>query len=174
MIAASCTPAPKYCARKDESPRTLESAAHAARDATVLALRLGPPVKRYAPNRVTSPFGPRDNLRRSGKDYHDGVDIKAASAEEVIAAAAGTVAFSGKQGGYGNVVRIDHGSGVTSVYAHLFYASVRKGERVGKGQLVGRAGKRGNATGTHVHFEIRVDGRPIDPLPHLWLDSDAR
>jgi murein DD-endopeptidase MepM/ murein hydrolase activator NlpD len=99
------------------------------------------------------------------------VDIKAGQGEEILAAASGKVAFSGHKRGYGTVVIVDHGNGVSTLYAHLFYASVRKGESIGAGETIGRAGRRGRATGTHLHFEVRYQGSPIDPVPHLWLDS---
>ena len=104
---------------------------------------------------------------------HEGIDIKARPGEEIIAAASGSVAFAGRQRGYGNVVIVDHGSGIRTLYAHLFYACVRRGELVGAGQRIGRAGKRGSATGTHLHFEVRRRGTALDPTPYLWLDSGA-
>ena len=99
------------------------------------------------------------------------MDIKARPGEEILAAASGIVVYSGHKRGYGTVVIIDHGSGVSTLYAHLFHASVREGESIGRGEPVGRAGKRGRATGTHLHFEVMRSGSPIDPVPHLWLDS---
>jgi murein DD-endopeptidase MepM/ murein hydrolase activator NlpD len=71
-------------------------------------------------------------------------------------------------------VIVDHGGGISTLYAHLFYATVRRGEAVGAGETVGRAGRRGSATGTHLHFELRRNGAAIDPAPHLWLDSGRR
>ena len=88
-----------------------------------------------------------------------------------IRAATGSVSFSGRKRGYGDVVIIDHGNGVSTLYAHLVSAAVKAGESIGAGEIVGRAGKRGRATGTHLHFEVRRSGSPIDPVPHLWLDS---
>jgi murein DD-endopeptidase MepM/ murein hydrolase activator NlpD len=174
VFLSSCTPAPRYYAKKGKSQQVIEQTIGAAGDSTVRALRLAPPVKNFVRSRITSPFGARNNLRRSGREFHEGIDIKANRGEEIIAAAAGTVAFAGRQRGYGTVVIIDHGSGVSTVYAHLFYASVRKGEGVNAGQNIGRAGKRGAATGTHLHFEIRRGGKALDPMPHLWLDSMPR
>jgi murein DD-endopeptidase MepM/ murein hydrolase activator NlpD len=161
-----CAPAPKY--RAHAETRSLAAQDTARRDGGIpdLGMRLSPPVKGFSTARITSPFGsPPSNDRR-----HDGVDIKAASGEEILAAASGTVAMSGRKRGYGTVVILDHGNGVSTLYAHLFYASVREGESIGAGETVGRAGKRGRATGTHLHFEVRRNGSPIDPVPHLWLD----
>jgi murein DD-endopeptidase MepM/ murein hydrolase activator NlpD len=174
IVVSSCTPAPKYRAHAEESAQAPLWSTGAPADSTVRALMLTAPVHAFAARRVTSPFGIRQNPRTGGTAFHEGVDIKAQSAEEIIAAGGGTVTFSGKQRGYGNVVKIDHGNGVSTVYAHLFYASVRKGERVSRGQRIGHAGKRGTATGVHLHFEIRHHGRALDPMQHLWLDSKAR
>jgi hypothetical protein len=174
ILFASCTPAPKYCVKRGEAQRDIERPAGAEGDSMLSALRIAPPVKQFAPSRITSPFGARNDPRHGGRAFHEGVDIKAGAGEEIIAAAAGTVVLSGRQRGYGNVVIIDHGGGVRTLYAHLFYASVRKGERVSAGQTVGHAGKRGSATGTHLHFEMRLHGRALDPVPHLWLDSGNR
>ena len=174
VLLSSCTPAPRYYAKKAESQQVIEQTIAAAGDSTVRALRLAPPVKHFTRSRITSPFGARNNPRRSGREFHEGIDIKANGGEEIVAAAAGTVAFAGKQRGYGTMVVLDHGSGVSTVYAHLFYANVRKREGVSAGQNIGRAGKRGAATGTHLHFEIRRGGKALDPMPHLWLDSMTR
>jgi murein DD-endopeptidase MepM/ murein hydrolase activator NlpD len=161
-----CAPAPKYRAHEETGAAAAQETAPLDDGIPDLGIRFYPPVKGFSPARLTSPFGrPPSNIRR-----HDGVDIKAAQGEEILAAASGTVVFSGRKRGYGTVVILDHGNGVSTLYAHLFYASVRKGESIGAGEPVGRAGKRGRATGTHLHFELRRDGSPIDPVPHLWLD----
>jgi murein DD-endopeptidase MepM/ murein hydrolase activator NlpD len=162
-----CAPAPKYRAHPETRSLAVQDTARRDRGIPNLGIRLYPPVKGFSPARITSPFGsPPSNDRR-----HDGVDIKAASGEEILAAASGIVAFSGRKRGYGTVVILDHRNGVSTLYAHLFYASAREGESIGAGETVGRAGRRGRATGTHLHFEVRRGGSPIDPLPHLWLDS---
>jgi murein DD-endopeptidase MepM/ murein hydrolase activator NlpD len=85
----------------------------------------------------------------------------------VAATAAGRVVFAGRTGDYGRMVVIDHGNGFETLYAHLARISVRAGERVRRGELVGRVGKSGNATGYHLHYEIRKNGRPIDPKPFM-------
>jgi murein DD-endopeptidase MepM/ murein hydrolase activator NlpD len=162
-----CAPAPKYRAHAQARSAAAREVASIDGGIPDIGIRLCPPVKGFGAARVTSPFG----NRRSNGRRHDGMDIKAAPGEEILAAASGTVAFSGRRRGYGNVVVLDHGNGVSTLYAHLFYACVRAGESVGAGEPVGRAGKRGRATGTHLHFEVRSGGSPIDPALHLWLDS---
>ena len=162
-----CAPAPKY--RSHQEPRKEPPRDTASRDAETpdLGLRLHPPVKGFSAARITSHFGIRSSTGRR----HDGVDIKAEQGEEILAASSGKVAFSGHKRGYGTVVILDHGNGLSTLYAHLFYASVRKGESIGAGETLGRAGRRGKATGTHLHFEVRYQGSAIDPVPHLSLDS---
>ena len=114
---------------------------------------------------MTSPYG----LRFLGyrPDIHNGVDIVAPHGTPVRAMKRGTVSFAGVQGGYGNVVYIDHGAGVTSLYAHLSEILVRTGERVSGRDEIGKVGASGNAAGAHLHFEVWVYGRVADPVPLL-------
>jgi len=84
-----------------------------------------------------------------------------------VATAAGRVIFAGRSGAYGRMVVIDHGNGFETRYAHLASTTVRKGERVRRGELIGRVGKSGNATGYHLHYEVRQNGRPVDPWPFM-------
>lgn len=107
-------------------------------------------------------FGPRD------ASLHAGVDYPAARGTAVTAAAAGRVTFSGwRSGGHGLTVVIAHGGGVRTMYAHLSAAQARLGTRVAAGALVGRVGSTGRTTGPHLHFEVRVRGLAVDPLPLL-------
>lgn len=109
---------------------------------------------------ITSPFG------RDGARWHPGLDIGILQTLDVRAAADGVVALSGKLAGfdgYGSIVVVQHRYGYMSLYAHLSRPLVRPGERVRTGQLIGIAGCTGWCTGTHLHFEVRHDGVPIDP-----------
>lgn len=111
---------------------------------------------------VTSYFGPRDGR------LHAGIDIDGPAGAPVAAAASGTVVTAGyNPGGYGNVVVIDHGNGFSSLYAHLSKIGVRIGQEVQAADLIGAVGCTGSCTGDHLHFEIRVDSTPVDPLPYL-------
>ncbi|MEA2498704.1 MAG: hypothetical protein QOH26_1109 [Actinomycetota bacterium] len=110
---------------------------------------------------LTSPFGPRDGR------IHEGIDIAGALGQPVAASAGGTVLLARYYSGYGNAVIIDHGDGVTTLYGHLNGFAVAEGDRVAQGQTVGVVGSTGHSTGPHLHFEIRVSGVPIDPLPYL-------
>jgi murein DD-endopeptidase MepM/ murein hydrolase activator NlpD len=171
VALASCASAPKYRAGGRVGAGGESVTAAPGAEVPALGVDLRPPLKNLGPDRVTSPF--RRTAGAAGR-RHDGIDLKAAQGEEVLAAAAGSVAFSGHRRGYGNLVIIDHGGGITTAYGHLFYATVRRGDRVGAGQRIGRAGRRGRATGTHLHFEVRRNGVPLDPAPYLWLDSQGR
>jgi murein DD-endopeptidase MepM/ murein hydrolase activator NlpD len=108
---------------------------------------------------VTSGFG-----YRWGR-LHAGIDIAAPAGTPVRAAASGTVIFAGWMGGYGNLVVIDHGGGLATAYAHL--SSIWAGGGVSQGQGIGAVGCTGSCTGNHLHFEVRVNGQPVDPFGYL-------
>ncbi len=114
--------------------------------------------------RITARFGSRGIWSR-----HEGIDIDGEYGEEVAAAAEGTVIRAGRQGKYGRVVLIDHGHGLTMLYAHLSRVLVRVGERVERGEPIAQVGRSGNATGSHLHFEVRRNGQPVDPIPMFNL-----
>jgi murein DD-endopeptidase MepM/ murein hydrolase activator NlpD len=119
---------------------------------------------------ITSRFGWR-RLYIGGTNMHYGLDIDGDRGDPIRSATAGTVAFAGWRGGFGNLVIVEQGD-TEYFYAHASSIVVEAGERVVPGQLLARVGATGNATGPHLHFEIRVDGTPIDPLP--ILESRAR
>ena len=110
---------------------------------------------------VTSPFG-----WRWGR-MHEGIDIGAGSGTPIRAAASGTVIYSGWLGGYGNLVVIDHGGGLSTAYAHQSSIASGNGQLVTQGQVIGYVGSTGHSTGPHLHFEVRVNGVPQDPLGYL-------
>jgi murein DD-endopeptidase MepM/ murein hydrolase activator NlpD len=110
---------------------------------------------------VNSAFGPR------GTRHHNGIDLRGREGDPIFAAGAGQVLFSGWQRGYGQLVILDHGGGVTTRYAHASQLHVREGQRVERGQVIASVGATGNATGPHLHFEILWAGYPLDPLDLL-------
>lgn len=107
---------------------------------------------------VTSPFGTRWGRR------HNGIDIGLPTGSSIKAADGGTVIFSGYDGGYGYTIRINHGGGMVTVYAHNSKLQVKKGDKVYKGQQIALSGNSGSSTGPHLHFEVRIDGVPKNPL----------
>jgi len=110
---------------------------------------------------VSSRFGTRWGI------LHAGIDIANSKGTPVYAADSGTVTFSGYSGNYGNLIKISHGSGLETRYAHLSSRLVSSGQKVQKGQLIGYMGSTGNATGSHLHFEVRVNGTAVNPLKYL-------
>ena len=116
---------------------------------------------------VTSPFGARVDPFLGRPALHTGVDLAEASGTEVLATAPGRVVSAGPVSGYGNMVEIDHGAGLTTRYAHLSALAVDVGQNVAAGAIVGRVGTTGRATGPHLHYETRIDGEPVDPLRFL-------
>lgn len=116
---------------------------------------------------VTSEFGERRNPMGAGEDFHPGVDIAADTGTPIAAAAAGRVIAAGPDGGYGNLIVVDNGNGVTTRYGHCSQIFARVGESVSTGETIGAVGSTGHSTGPHLHFEVRVDDKPVDPRPFL-------
>ncbi|HEX5274661.1 MAG TPA: peptidoglycan DD-metalloendopeptidase family protein [Candidatus Rubrimentiphilum sp.] len=116
---------------------------------------------------ITSPFGWRRSPFGSGAEFHQGLDIGANMGTPVKAAAAGTVISAGWYGGYGNYILIDHGGGMSTGYGHLSRIDVSNGQQVQRGQLIGAVGSTGASTGPHLHFEVRISGKPVDPTAYL-------
>lgn len=122
---------------------------------------------RPVPGRVTSKFGPRLHPILGYTRMHTGVDMTAPLGQEIRSGAAGTVILAGTYGGYGQTVIIDHGAGMTTLYAHQSRLFVSRGEAVDAGETIGESGSTGLATGPHLHFEVRINGTPVDPEDYL-------
>lgn len=116
---------------------------------------------------VSSPFGYRIHPVLGVKKLHTGIDIPAPTGTPAVAVASGTVIYAGVQGSYGNTVMIRHDNGLVSLYAHNSSLVVSVGDKVKKGQVVTKIGSTGRSTGPHLHFEIRVNGTPQNPLNYL-------
>ena len=121
----------------------------------------GEPLSWPAPGVLISGFGARE------RDQHDGIDLACPEGTPVHAAGDGIVLFAGEQRGYGNLVLLAHDGDLVTVYAHNSENLVGKGDRVTRGEAIARVGRTGNATGPHLHFEVRVGTHPRDPLGFL-------
>jgi murein DD-endopeptidase MepM/ murein hydrolase activator NlpD len=119
---------------------------------------------------VTSDFGSRVDPYTSERVMHAGIDIAGPHGKEIIAPSDGTVVFSGLEGGYGNVIVIDHGYGIKTRYGHLASLKVKAGERVKRGDLIAAMGNTGRSTGPHLHYEVRVNGIAQNPRKFILDD----
>lgn len=126
--------------------------------------RLGYPTSVTVTN---SPYGYRIHPIYGTRKLHSGMDFAVASGSPIYAAADGTVIMASWYGGYGNCVIIDHGGGMTTLYAHNTSLTVSNGQRVKRGDVIARAGSTGNSTGPHCHFEVRINGSTTDPAPYF-------
>jgi murein DD-endopeptidase MepM/ murein hydrolase activator NlpD len=131
----------------------------------VIAVPSDKPVKTAE---FTSSFGVRIDPFGRGAAMHAGIDLAGPHGTPIYATADGTVVDAGfNSGGYGNLVKLDHGRGIETRYGHLSLIGVRAGDRVKRGQLIGRMGSTGRSTGSHLHYEVRIDGRAVNPIPFM-------
>lgn len=125
------------------------------------------PNNRPSTGYITSGFGTRSDPFNGGRAHHLGIDFSARTGDPVLAAAGGVVSFAGVKSGYGNVVEVDHGNGYLTLYGHNSKLMVRAGDIVRAGQQLAKAGSTGRSTGPHVHFEVKVNGRQVNPRKFL-------
>ena len=116
---------------------------------------------------ITSPFGWRIHPITGASRFHSGIDIGGDYGDTIHAAGAGIVSYAGWISGYGYAVIIDHGGGISTLYGHNQALLVSEGQSVSQGQAIAECGSTGNSTGPHCHFEVRVDGEPVDPMGYL-------
>lgn len=128
------------------------------------SLPLSAPVDRYY---ISSGFGERTDPLNGEPAIHEGLDMVDTIKSEVMATAPGRVVFAGWRGSYGRVVEIDHGLGIITVYAHLDSVLVKEGDLVDYRQAIGKLGNSGRSSGAHVHYEVRFEGKPLDPMGFL-------
>lgn len=159
-----------FLAANDPQVRDLQ--ANAARMAKVAAtfarIPAFLPVNHYRPS---SDFGYRSDPFHGGGAFHAGIDMLGGTGDAIHAAADGVVVRAGWWAGYGKVVVVDHGNGMETRYGHMTRFHVKAGDVVRQGQVIGGMGSTGRSTGTHLHFEIRLDGRALDPQPFIDLAS---
>jgi murein DD-endopeptidase MepM/ murein hydrolase activator NlpD len=126
-----------------------------------------PSVQPVTQLRFTSNFGIRSDPFQGTARMHAGVDIPGPIGTPIYATADGIIAHADRQGGYGNMVEINHGKGIATRYGHLSKILVGDGTRVTRGQLIGLMGSTGRSTGSHLHYEVRIDGHAVNPVPFL-------
>jgi murein DD-endopeptidase MepM/ murein hydrolase activator NlpD len=123
--------------------------------------------------RQTSGFGPRRDPKGRGRSMHSGLDIAAPRGTPIYATADGLVIFAGRQRGYGIVVKIRHAFGFETFYAHNSRARVKVGQRVSRGDRIANIGSTGRSTGNHVHYEVRIDNKPVNPSKFIEAARDV-
>ncbi|MBW6523330.1 M23 family metallopeptidase [Sphingomonas sp. RHCKR47] len=126
-----------------------------------------PSVQPVSNLKFTSNFGIRSDPFRGTAAMHAGVDIPGPIGTPIYATADGIVSHAGRQGGYGNLVEINHGKGIATRYGHLSRIIVADNARVKRGQLIAMMGSTGRSTGSHLHYEVRIDGHAVNPVPFL-------
>jgi murein DD-endopeptidase MepM/ murein hydrolase activator NlpD len=135
-----------------------------ALEQTVISIPSMQPVDKLL---FTSSFGVRSDPFRGTAAMHAGVDIPGTIGTPIYATADGVISHAGRQGGYGNLVQINHGRGIETRYGHLSKILVADNSRVRRGQMIGLMGSTGRSTGSHLHYEVRVDGKAVNPIPFL-------
>ena len=130
-----------------------------------IAIPSDKPVKTAA---FTSGYGVRSDPFRGSAAMHPGIDLAGPYGTPIYATADGTVLRAGwNSGGYGNLIEIDHGRGIATRYGHLSQVLVQAGAHITRGQLIARMGSTGRSTGSHLHYEVRIEGRPVNPIPFM-------
>jgi murein DD-endopeptidase MepM/ murein hydrolase activator NlpD len=150
-------------ALEEEQDRLLELLAREQSRGGIAPGELWPPVDGH----IVSPYGLRLHPILGYSRMHTGVDLDGDSGDKIVAAAGGTVIWSGYRGGYGNTVIIDHGGGMATLYAHQSKLVAQSGQKVAVADLIGYVGSTGLSTGPHLHFEVRLNGAHTDPAPYF-------
>ncbi|MBQ5707420.1 MAG: M23 family metallopeptidase, partial [Peptococcaceae bacterium] len=117
--------------------------------------------------KITSKYGYRIHPIQKVKKMHTGIDVGAKKGTDIVAAAGGKVIMAKYYGGYGNCIIVDHGGGMSTLYAHMSAYVAKEGDWVSQGQVIGKVGSTGNSTGPHLHFEVRVNGQHTNPSNYV-------
>jgi murein DD-endopeptidase MepM/ murein hydrolase activator NlpD len=160
------------------APRAFDPVAlfndHTSRlDNLVEALRALPLTAPLAEYEITSPFGAREDPFNEEMGFHEGLDLGAPTGTPVLATGDGHIVWAGWRSSYGMMVEIDHGHGIHTRYAHLSRVLVKMGQTVRRGRPIGLLGSTGRSTGPHLHYEVRTNDRPIDPLKFIGVGQDV-
>ncbi len=140
----------------------------AVMELTLRAIPSASPTRNIA---MSSPFGLRRDPFTGSRAMHNGIDFRGAHGTGILATGPGRISFAGWKGGYGRTIEIDHGAGVITRYAHLSAIDVTVGQAIERGQRIGRMGSSGRSTATHLHYEVRINGRAVNPRPLLEADA---
>ncbi len=135
----------------------------------IIYVPLKPPMQYYY---VSSPYGVRVHPKSKRKQMHHGIDMAGTWQEEVRAPADGYVSFSGRNGSFGKTIKIIHKHGVSTLYGHLHRLNVKKGKNVTEGEVIGKMGSTGRAVGAHLHYEIKVNGKSVNPYDFISVGRD--
>jgi murein DD-endopeptidase MepM/ murein hydrolase activator NlpD len=129
------------------------------------------PLGRPVPGPVTSRYGRRTDPVNGKKGYHTGVDMRGGNGQDIIATADGRVTKAFINGSYGRYIEIDHGNGYTTKFAHMKKILVKRGDHVKRGQVIGKVGSSGRSTGPHLHYEVCLDKKPVNPGKYMRVDK---
>ncbi|MBM9511407.1 M23 family metallopeptidase [Desulfogranum marinum] len=129
------------------------------------------PIGRPLPTKISSRFGRRKDPLNKKSAFHEGLDFKGNTGDKIRATGGGTVKTSTYSRGWGNYIVIDHHNGYKTLFAHLSKRLVKKGENVTRGMVIGHVGNTGRSTGSHLHYEIQLHGKPIDPMKYIKIAS---
>ncbi len=129
------------------------------------------PIGRPVPGVVTSRFGIRKDPKNGKKSHHYGVDFRGKSGSSIQSTADGIVVRASKNGSFGRYIKINHGNGYTSAFAHLKAYKVKKGDHVKRGQIIALVGSSGRSTGPHLHYELRLNGKPVNPSKFMQINK---
>jgi len=164
-LIAGCSESPIY--RGGKSGRRVDTTSPTIRQGSGF---FSAPVKNLRRSRISSWFGIRKDPNNNYiRNFHKGIDIRTRAGEPILASAPGVVEFTGRKSGFGRVIILSHSRGFHTVYAHLSSILCSEGSYVERGERIGRAGSSGNATGVHLHFEIRKYSKALDPSTFLDL-----
>ena len=154
-----------YQQRTDELEGQLQRVSHELSERALIAAATPSilPVRGY----VTGKMGYREDPFNGTRDYHTGIDVSAPYGSRVVAAADGFVLYAGRKAGYGNIVIIDHKFGMVTRYGHLWKIGVQTGQWISRSDILGYVGTTGRSTGPHLHFELWVHNRAVDPLKYI-------
>ena len=165
----------KYTENKEEiytdsieiAENTVETAAKEIKEKSEAIAIINNVKLSYLPvsGRISSRYGERSSLRRS---THTGLDIACESGTDIKVVSSGTITFSGRAGAYGNLIKVDHGQGVETWYGHCSKLYAKEGDTVNAGDVIAAVGSTGNSTGPHLHFEIRIDSKTVNPQNYVY------